>query len=108
MRDFYPEENSIKFSATSIFIIPITFEPPSAAVQSNVVLQKVKYYPGNGSHSKEISEKPQRTRKSSNISRGVSFHVSYIKSSNYILIILLTFCVFHAPLIIYYSMELCR
>ena len=90
-RDFYPEENSIKFSATSIFIIPITFEPPSAAVQSNVVLQKVRYNPGNGRECKEIAERTQRTRKSSNISRGVSFHVSYIKSSNYILIILLTF-----------------
>jgi hypothetical protein len=108
LKDFHPLQNKIQFSATTIFIIPISFELPSATQKSNVSLKKIRRIPGNGSNSKEIFEKPQRTKTTSTLSRGFSFHVSYIKSSNYVLIILLSFCIFHAPLFIYQATELGR
>ena len=105
-RELFTEEHPIQFSATTVFIIPITFEPPLSMFQSDVSLQKIKYVPDNGGQCTEISERPKRIRKISTISRGFSFHVSYIKSSNYVLIILLTFCIFHAPLFFYHTLQL--
>ena len=42
------------------------------------------------------------------IFRSVSFHFSYLRSSNYVLIILFTFWIFHSPLFVFQTEELVR
>ena len=65
----------------------------------------------SGSQMREIESKPDKEvaihptqparRKKSSVSRQVSFHVSYLRSSNYVLITLLVFFLCHAPLFVH-------
>ena len=60
---------------------------------------------------REIESKPDKNiafhptqparRKKSSVSRQLSFHVSYLRSSNYVLITLLVFFMCHAPLFVH-------
>ena len=52
---------------------------------------------------KEVAIHPTQParRKKSSVSRQVSFHVSYLRSSNYVLITLLVFFLCHAPLFVH-------
>ena len=52
---------------------------------------------------KEVASHPTQParRKKSSVSRQLSFHVSYLRSSNYVLITLLVFFLCHAPLFVH-------
>ena len=108
LKDFYPKVNPIGFSASAFYIIPIRFELPLSNISPSVSLKAFSGIPGSDKNRKERTEAPKRVRTISTISRGFSFHVSYIKSSNYILFILLSFCIFHTPLFIFQAAELGR
>ena len=108
LKDFYPKVNPIGFSASAFYIIPIRFELPLSNISTSVSLKAFSGIPGSDKNRKERTEAPKRVRTISTISRGFSFHVSYIKSSNYILFILLSFCIFHTPLFIFQAAELGR
>ena len=47
-------------------------------------------------------------KKSPNILKQLSFHISYIKSSNYVLTILFIFWLLHSPIFIFQTVELSR
>ena len=69
------------------------------------------YIDTTGLQMKEIESRPDKEgaihptqsarRKKSSVSRQLSFHVSYLRSSNYVLVTLLVFFLCHAPLFVH-------
>ena len=102
---FYTKVNPIKFSGTVFFIIPVRLPLPLNPANNAVVLKQM-----NGEHGRNtrLSEMSEIEENKKSISRHFSFHISYIKSSNYVLVILLSYLIFHAPLFIYQASELVR
>ena len=56
----------------------------------------------------EIQNKNLIKMKSTNILKQLSFHFSYLKSSNYVLTTLFIFWLLHSPIFIYQTVELIR
>ena len=100
----------INFSKRSIHFLPLkkSIKDPNGNEDQNVQLKHMKSLSENGDILKidltPISRIGQR--KSSNLSQQLSFHVSYLKSSNYVLVTLFSFWMFHSPLFVYQNVEL--
>ena len=105
LKDSYMEVSPIKFSGTFLFIIPVRLPMPIPPLNSGVILREMSE--GNARRT-ETSEPDKKAMRRSTMSRRFSFHLSYLKSSNYVLVILLSFCIFHAPLFFYQARELVR
>ena len=107
--DFHPKLNKISFTKSSFHIIPInkSIRIPDERYDKNVDLKQIRRMSNEGEETK-IRSKSNIKKKSSNLSRQVTFHVSYLRSSNYILVTLFTFWIFHSPVFVYQMIELFR
>ena len=97
-----------EYSASKIYFIPVSVENLIQEM-SNVSLIHMKLHLELQGKDLEIeAHRDHQANRSRRISRGFSFHMEYLKSSYYILTILLSFLLFHSPLFIYQAMELFR
>ena len=108
-KDFQPKLNKISFTKNSFHFIPInkSIKFPYERDDNNVDLKQIRRMSNEGEETK-IRKKSHIRKKSSNLSRQVTFHVSYLRSSNYILVTLFTFWIFHSPVFVYQMIELFR
>jgi len=93
LTDFKPKQRK----AT---MIPLKFNVNSEEIEYSKSADKEK---GN-----EIENKNFIKMKSTNILKQLSFHFSYLKSSNYVLTTLFIFWLLHSPMFIYQTVELIR
>lgn len=108
--DVPPKYREINFSKRSVQFLPLkkSIRDPNGNEEQSVQLKHMKSISEHGEIFKidltPISRIGQR--KTSNLSQQLSFHVSYLKSSNYVLVTLFTFWMFHSPLFVYQNVEL--
>ena len=109
--DYLPKMRKISFTQKVLFFFNLKFgEKHSFDKDDDVYLRQMTSISENGEIFK-IDLQPDRKagqRKSSSLSRHLSFHVSYLKSSNYVLVTLLTFWMLHSPIFVYQTVELIR
>ena len=109
--DYLPKQKKISFSQKVLFFFNLKFgEKHSFDKDNDVHLKQMTSISENGEIFKIDLQHDRRPgqRKGSSLSRQLSFHVSYLKSSNYVLVTLLTFWMLHSPLFVYQIVELIR
>ena len=107
--DFQPKLKKISFtkSYNNFFPISKTVKTPENKMENGIDL---KHFRSTSEEGKEtvIKKKEQTKRKESNLSKHLTFHASYLKSSNYILVTLFAFCLFHTPIFVYEMIVIVR
>ncbi|XP_023341876.1 uncharacterized protein LOC111711702 [Eurytemora carolleeae] len=93
-----------KFSATRAYIIPLSLDQPIFP-QGPVDTKKFKITNEKG-NCKLFTKYTKKKRNT--LSQSISFHVKYVQSSRYILVILIAFCIFHSPMFMYHSLVAVR
>ena len=107
--DFQPKLKKISFTKSYNNVLPIhkTVKTPIAKIEHGVDLKQFRSISDEGKET-IINKKLQIKRKESKLSKQLTFHASYLKSSNYILVTLFAFCLFHSQIFVYEMIVIVR
>ena len=108
-----PKFKEINFSKRSFQFLPIqrSIKCSIESEKPDVQLKQTKSISETGEIFKiDLSPiaKIGKRKKETSLSKQLTFHVSYLKSSNYVLVTLFSFWMFHSPLFVYQTVELIK
>ena len=98
---------SFSKSYNNFFPTSKTVKTPDVQNENGVDLKHFRSISEEGKETVIKKEEPVK-RKESKLSQHLTFHASYLKSSNYILVTLFAFCLFHTQIFVYEMIVIVR